>query len=309
MTASKYRETEARIQQAKEAYLRAKKAQENTKNRVTVKSFAESYDVPYDRLRCRINGVNSRSTRPRTNQRLDRAQYETLYQYIDRLDHARTAPTPQLLRKDVNEILKRNHENPFIKPPTISKNWPYRFLKLHPEYTKKKVKKIDPKRSDAERIEDIRGWFGELDIIMEAYGIQEGDIYNMDETGFRLGEGKDENTISRADTKQAKVSSSYTRILVTILECIGIDGQVLPPFIIMPGKRHMVNWYAHVFYKRIYITLIYFSEIGMTVQTFRINISWEPLKTAILLINWPITGFTILIYTLLSVREDLTGFY
>jgi hypothetical protein len=60
---------------------------------------------------------------------------------------------------------------------------------------------------------------------MEAYGVQEGDIYNMDES-FRLGEGKDENTISRADLKQAKVSSSYTRILVMILECIGIDRQV-----------------------------------------------------------------------------------
>ena len=260
MPASKYQETETKIQQAKEAYLQAKKNQKRVKNRVTIKYFAKQYKVPYERLRYRIRGGNSRSTRPRTNDRLENAQYETVYQYIDRLDCVGAAPTPQLLRKDVNEILARNHSDPSTKPPTVGKNWPYRFLRTHPEYIKQKSKKIDPKRSDAERIEDIRGWLEELDVIMEAYGVQDGDIYNMDETGFRLGEGKDENTITRYSNKgkgkSKNISSSYNRTSITILECIGVDGQVLPPFLILPGKRHMVNWYAHTFYKRIYIILI-----------------------------------------------------
>ena len=63
----------------------------------------------------------------------------------------------------------------------------------------------------------------------------------MNETGFRLGQGKDENTITCYLKRQSNILSFYTRTLVIFLECIGVDGQVLPPFIIMPGKHHMVN--------------------------------------------------------------------
>lgn len=262
MTSSAYKEREARLQEAKEAYLKAKKSQKKRgrggrrQKRPVVKHFAEIFDVNYRSLLQRISGGNSRSTRSRTNERLDKAQYEAIFEYIDRLDQIGAPPTPNMLKATANEILKRNHQDSSIPPPTVGDNWPYRFIKKHPQYFKRRMQAMDPKRTDAERISDLRTWFGELDIIIEAHGIQDEDIYNMDETGFRLGHGKDENVISRYSRERVSIGSAFTRTLTTVIECIGVDGSVLPPFIIMTGRKNMVNWLVHLICKRFYIILI-----------------------------------------------------
>jgi hypothetical protein len=59
-------------------------------------------------------------------------------------------PTPRLVEGHANAILQRM--NPHLEPPpTVSKRWPYRFMRrLGPEYKLIKQKPIDPKRFAAE---------------------------------------------------------------------------------------------------------------------------------------------------------------
>ena len=69
-----------------------------------------------------------------------------------------------------------------------------------------------------------------------------GDRYNFDETGFRIGVGRDQWIVTMDPNRQAYLGSSTNRELVTSCEAISGDGYVLPPMLILPGTLHLEDW-------------------------------------------------------------------
>src|SRR5262249_26237767 len=146
-------------------------------------AVARQFCVDYQRLKRRIQGTNSRSTRPAGNRKLTDSQEEALIAYIERQDSIGVHARVKFISAIANEILARSHLNPSIPPPTVGQHWPARFLKRHPELFVTKQKPIEPERKDAHDIEVIKWWFKELKAILEKYNIQCEDCWNMDETG------------------------------------------------------------------------------------------------------------------------------
>ncbi|EDN08174.1 predicted protein [Histoplasma mississippiense (nom. inval.)] len=95
------------------------------------------------------------------------------------------------------------------------KMWIYQHIKSLNEYKRVKQKAIDLKRIVVENINYIK------------YAFQTCDIYNFDEIGF-----------------QEVITSSYSQGLITVIECISADGEVLNLFIIMKFKTHFKDWYT-----------------------------------------------------------------
>ena len=75
------------------------------------------------------------------------------------------------------------------EPTPLSKYWLPRFLKCNPHMrrTKQKTKEID--RSACEELAICERHFRDFKDVVQEKGILPGDIYNMDETGFRIGVG------------------------------------------------------------------------------------------------------------------------
>jgi hypothetical protein len=71
------------------------------------------------------------------------------------------------------------------------------------------------------------------------------NIYNFDETGFQLGQGKAEEVITAyPDRFQSTESSqSDSRESCTVIECIAADSDVVAPYIIFKGSVHLERWY------------------------------------------------------------------
>lgn len=70
----------------------------------------------------------------------------------------------------------------------VGKNWPYNFIKcLGPKYRRVKQKPMDPKQLAAEDIGIIETWYDWLKIQLELHNITPDNLYNFDETGFRIG--------------------------------------------------------------------------------------------------------------------------
>ena len=74
------------------------------------------------------------------------------------------------------------------------------------------------------------------------HGIDDADVWNMDETGFSMGcSGRHKAIIfgkMRAFSRQPG-----NRIWVTAIEAIGANGSALPPMIIHKGKILMTTWF------------------------------------------------------------------
>jgi hypothetical protein len=70
------------------------------------------------------------------------------------------------------------------------------------------------------------------------------NIYNFDETGFQLGQGKAQKVvITRPNQATRGRASKEMGELVSVIKYITADGLVLSPYFIFKGAVHMERWY------------------------------------------------------------------
>ena len=208
-----------------------------------IAEIARKYEIPVSRLRARLQGCQSRQQRPGTNHKLTDDQELAVCQYLDRLDAIGTSARLQMVTGCANAILQYAHAGP-EPAPVVSDHWAPRFLNRHSEYFIRKQISLDVNRKNAHHPDSIRTWFQKYYDICERHNIQDCDKYNFDETGFRIGIGRDQWIITRDPTRQAYLGSSTNRELVSVCETISGDGVVLPPMIIVPGIIHQESWYT-----------------------------------------------------------------
>ena len=77
-------------------------------------------------------------------------------------------------------------------PPQVSQHWARRFRKRPPEYLvrKQRVQEID--RKNAQGPDVIQEWLQKFKVICGEHEIPPQDIYNFDESGFRIGVGRNQ---------------------------------------------------------------------------------------------------------------------
>ncbi|KAJ9473804.1 hypothetical protein VN97_g13276, partial [Penicillium thymicola] len=126
----------------------------------------------------------------------------------------------------------------------VDKNWVYRFLKRIPplhnlHFIKQKPK--EKKRMEAEDISYLTAWYKRLNQYVESNQLRPRDIYNFDETGFQIGQGKPQKVVSKSQTLYSPNGGIAEGI--TGIECIAADGWKMVPWFLVRGKFHMENWY------------------------------------------------------------------
>ena len=172
-----YADVEKHIQKALTAL------SENPK--LNVAAAARQFVVPSDRLRARRKGRQSRMDRNGPGERLNLDQQKALEAYLKRCDELdMPALGPQLIHAAQGMIDRALP--PGVESTPLSKNWLPRYLNRHPHMrrTKQKTKEID--RSACEVLELYERHFRDFKKVVDENGIPPGDIYNMDEIGFRI---------------------------------------------------------------------------------------------------------------------------
>ena len=95
------------------------------------------------------------------------------------------------------------------------------------------------------RKEDLEIHFKEFSDVLLKYGIESVDIYNIDETGFRIGVIARRVVITHLSTKVVYLVDSDNRELITIVEIVCTDYSTIPPILILKGdvllERHFEN--------------------------------------------------------------------
>lgn len=121
----------------------------------------------------------------------------------------------------------------------VGKNWVYRFLRRHPELKHGKPSGLDPKRAQAFNESIVKFHFEEL---MRALypGFKASNFYNVDEKGCQRGGGRrirnQKFIICEGKLVQYRIQSANLE-LITIIECVAVDGTHLKPGFIFPLKR------------------------------------------------------------------------
>ena len=144
-----------------------------------------------------------------------------------------------MVEQCANEILSRNNAN-----RVVGNAWVYRFIKRLPSHLSLiKQKPMDKKRMEALDIGVIQAWFHQLQYTLKNHKIRPRNIYNFDETGFQLGQGKARKVVTASPYTADHIGNGGSGESATAIECIAADGWIMAPFFLMKGQFHMENWY------------------------------------------------------------------
>ncbi|KAJ5616638.1 hypothetical protein N7537_001752 [Penicillium hordei] len=181
-----------------------------------IAKLAREFGVPYGRLRCRLHGR-------KPNSAVERA----LKSWIASLHNAYTSPTPEIVERAANHLLKDR---------VVSESWVYRFIKtLPPEMNYTNLKPTEKSRDNSENFGALFLWFNNLSTVMKKHQFLPNEIFNWDETGFQIGQGKRQKVIT-SSTRCSNPTGGQVES-ITGIECIAADGW---------GSLHMVEWYENI---------------------------------------------------------------
>ncbi|KJZ71080.1 hypothetical protein HIM_09499 [Hirsutella minnesotensis 3608] len=204
-----------------------------------VATVAREFGVPRGRLRYRLQGRPAKIGQKATNTKLSRPEEAALCRYIDRLDAINLTVRVEFVADAANCILRERFGRSEV--PVVGPNWTSRFLKRH-GYLKRRQKKLQAERQASEDLTRVHQYFETLQQVVQENGIPPEDIWNMDETGFRIGVGKDQLIV----TKRARAhyfGIPENRESATAIEAISASGEVIPAFLILAAQMHMTSWY------------------------------------------------------------------
>ena len=196
---------------------------------------ARAYDVPERTLQRRWNGGASRSTRASVNKALTDAQEQAIREYIARLDAVNMSARPRMIVGAANYLLK-------FEDRKVGHQWLSRFLKRNPDFHVRKQKPLAADRKNSHNVADMQSYFQKLETAMKEKGITEVDVWNMDETGFRIGCGRAQLVVTLDANKPLRMTDPDNRDYITSVECISSGGCVIPPLIIISGAQVLHKW-------------------------------------------------------------------
>jgi hypothetical protein len=113
-----------------------------------------------------------------------------------------------------------------VKPPQTNKD----FIKL------RFSKPLAAERKAAHEYTEIADHFQRWDTTRREYNVKPENLWNTDETGWRVGSLRERLVFTFANIKAVYLSDPDTRESITTIESCNTIGDAAPGFIIMPGK-------------------------------------------------------------------------
>lgn len=231
--------------------------QEKTLNAITayqnnefcsIRKAAKHFQIPSSTLRRRLLGGKTRSTSHEMQQILTDAEEATLVRWIKQYTVTGTPITNPLLIELAYNIrnarvihASRSAPDPPI-PSHINHKWIYRFTKRHPEIGSIYARQLEYARKDGASYEHVQRWFDAVSSKYAEHKYQPSDIWNMDESGFGIGEEQAMKVLVYLDKgTQYKVIAGKQE-WVTDIECINAAGEALPPLLIFKGDNVNARW-------------------------------------------------------------------
>ena len=210
-----------------------------TTKTISRRRAAQLYNVPETSLRNRMNGRVEKASERNARHILTATEEETLVQYILDLDSRGFPPRIAGVEDMANLLLATRRASP------VGGRWSHRFVQRRPELKTRFSRAYDFQRARCEDPALIGDWFRLVANMRAKYGVQDGDFYNFDETGFMMGVICSNMVVTRADRHgRGKQLQPGNREWATAIECVSSDGFCLPPFLVVQGVNHLASWYT-----------------------------------------------------------------
>ena len=197
---------------------------------------ARVWRVPYYRLRSRSIGHNPKFENGGNHTKLSSVEEAVLWAWIHRVVAQGIHVRARQLAQATNEILRLSRETQSFKSATS--RWAKRWLQRNRnDLHTRKAKPRSAARREADDPRILRYWFLKTLRAMRQSKISPQNLWNADETGFRVGVLNGYKVWTLEELDKPLLTDPADRILVTVMEAISAAGATIAPFIILPGKE------------------------------------------------------------------------
>jgi len=240
-------EKEARLQEAIVEYKKRVKQQKSA-GKVSINRLAKDFKVPRQTLTDRLNGKQPRNKAHEETMNLSINEEKELVHWITTLTQRGYAPRYRTIR-ELAEIIRNRRvlgvnddDVQLVTYDTFGKDWVARFMSRYPQLESTRRKLIEAARIKEVSVERLTKWFEDLQHVINEYNIEPGNLYNMDESGFAIGDIEASQCVINATIRQAFQAKPGRQEWVTGIECICADGTSLSPLIIFKGENLSRQW-------------------------------------------------------------------
>ncbi|KFY18563.1 hypothetical protein V493_08507 [Pseudogymnoascus sp. VKM F-4281 (FW-2241)] len=195
----------------------------------SIRLAAEYFEVPKSTLADRMSGKKTRAVAHEIEQALSNAEENTLARWITRLITTGFPATPMLIKEMAEEVRIRrvqvvsSQTTIRTNPTPIGHEWIYRFLKRHPNFKGVYSRQLESARYKEATPIKVSAWFNAFKARIEERKYKLCNIYNMDETGFAVGETQSTRIIVDSALKSNWKVTAGKQEWITVLECIDAD--------------------------------------------------------------------------------------
>ena len=199
---------------------------------------AAYYDVPKSTLAHRRAGRESVAKTNRISQRLTKEEEKVLIQYFRDLQRQNLCPNYTQIRRIIAELCRNKGD---LNP--LGKHYITRFVARHASTLKShRPRAMDIKRLSALDPAIIERFFAEFERLRSEYSVDIEDTYNMDETGFQIGQITSDHVIYDPSIGLPIAPKTGNTQWTTVIECVGIN-RAIKPYIIHTGKAPEDHWF------------------------------------------------------------------
>jgi hypothetical protein len=146
------------------------------------------------------------------------------------------------LDKVAYEILELDVEPGQPPPPKIDAHWGQKFRERHPLLFKIKQQSLAMERKMSHDPKAIEKFFEQIAYFNRTFYIQPGDIWNLDETGFRVSIGGSQWIVTFSPQATKYLASGEDRESITSVNAISATSNVIPPILLVAGKSVLHKW-------------------------------------------------------------------
>lgn len=233
--------------------------------KLSIRTTAKIYNIPYTTLRYRRVGRTSRRDISANSRILTNLEEDVILQRILDLDSRGFQPRQSDIR-EMADSLRTNRDASRVGP-----RWAENFVKRHPELKMAFRRQIDYQRAKCEDPDIVRAWFKLVQNVRAKYGITDEDVYNFDETGFLMGMLSTAKVVTSSErVNRPRTIQPGNREWVTVIQGICATGWAIPSYIVVKGKYHLLPWYRDGQFPRDW--RIHTSDNGWT--TNEIGLDW-----------------------------------
>ena len=209
---------------------------------------ASELNVKPATVQFRMNGRKTRSESHEDQQPLSRIEELELVRWITELTKCGYPPRHATFKAMAEALRQRRvaqineHGIELVSYQPLGAEWYKGFRNRHPQIETVISSTIEMSRMKDTSMEVLQHWFNSFQSTVEFHTIERKNVYNMDETGFSIGQIDASRVLINKELRIKYQASPGRQEWVTAIEAICPDGTAIPPLIIFKGDSVLAQW-------------------------------------------------------------------